>query len=99
MNVEMQELRRIVFKNYYIPSVESISKVGRYWISETRPVAHMLSALLKEAGMHVILCNFPPRWEFVICLVDNYERDSLLEIAYRRHELLEQGADEANLPI
>ena len=61
MNVERQELRGIVFKNYYIPAVESIGKVGRYWVSETRPAAYMLSALLTEAGMHVILCNFPPR--------------------------------------
>ncbi|AXY35081.1 hypothetical protein [Yersinia pseudotuberculosis] len=99
MSIEQEYLRGVVFKNYYIPAVESIGKVGRYWFSETRQAASMLSALLEEAGMRVILCNFPPRWEFVICLIEDYDRDFLLDIAYRRHELLEQDVDERELPV
>jgi hypothetical protein len=99
MNVDHNNLRSIVFKSYYMPAVQSIDKHGRYWLSETRPASNMLSTLLEEAGINVILSSFPPRWEFVICLVGEHDRDLFLEIASQRHKLSEQGIAEVDLPI
>ncbi|EPC3540472.1 hypothetical protein M2R28_10205 [Aeromonas hydrophila] len=99
MHIDKDNLRSIVFKNHYTPAIQSIEMYGRYWFSETRQAAYMLSSLLEQAGMNVVLLNYPPSWEFVICIVESHDRDSLLEIAYQRHELLEQGIDVAELPI
>ncbi|MGY3968382.1 hypothetical protein [Aeromonas enteropelogenes] len=99
MPVDKNNLRNVVLNSHYIPAVQSIEKYGRYWFSETRPAAYMLSSILENAGMNVILLNYPPRWEFVICVVGNHNRDLLLEIADQRHELIEQGIDVADLPV
>lgn len=99
MHIDKDSLRGIVFENYYTPAIQSIEKHGRYWFSETRPAAYMLSNLLEQAGMNVVLLNYPPSWEFVICIVGSHDRDSLLEIAYQRHELLEKGIAVAELPV
>lgn len=99
MSTEKEMRREIVFRKYYFPAIESLGKNRRYWFSEIRPLAHVLPALLKEAGMDIMLCNLPPRWEFVICYTEDYNHNLLLKIAYQRHELLERDVDEADLPV
>ncbi|EFI4048745.1 hypothetical protein GYM24_000002 [Escherichia coli] len=55
---------------------------------------------LRESGMSIILHNAPPRWEFVVYLTESdVDSDDLDEIALRRHELIEQGVAERDLPL
>ncbi|CTP95478.1 hypothetical protein GYM26_000001 [Escherichia coli] len=50
--------------------------------------------------MSIILHNAPPRWEFVVYLTESdVDSDDLDEIALRRHELIEQGVAERDLPL
>ncbi|ELM3749297.1 MULTISPECIES: hypothetical protein [Aeromonas] len=99
MDIDKDSLKDAVLKSHYTSAIQSIEKHGRYWFSDTRPAASMLEDLLQKAKKDVILIDFPPVWESVICLVDSYDRDSLLEIAYQRHELLEKGIDVVELPV
>ncbi|MBL0597481.1 hypothetical protein JD516_06565 [Aeromonas jandaei] len=99
MDIDKESLEEAVSKNHYTSAVQAIEKHGRYWFSDTKPAGYMLEHLLQKAGKNVILLFLPPVWEFVICLVDSYDRDSLLEIAYQRHEFLEKGIDVAELPV
>lgn len=86
------ELREYVFKYLYLSAIENIYKKGRYWFDDSRSVAGMLVNMFEEVGEKVILCNLPPRWEFVIYLVDSENTvDELTKIAVQRHNMLENG--------
>lgn len=100
MLVNNNELREYVFKYLYLPAIESIYKKGRYWFNTSRPAAYMLVNIFEEVGEKVILCNLPPRWEFVIYLVDSGNTvNTLTKIALQRHNMLENGALPQSLPI
>ncbi|MGM7881140.1 hypothetical protein [Yersinia enterocolitica] len=99
-DIDYDALRASVFKQHYVPAVESIGKIGRYWFGGTRQLAAMVATLLEESGMSFILHNAPPRWEFVVYLAENgVKSDDLDKIALRRHELIEQGVAERDLPL
>ncbi|CAI0990362.1 hypothetical protein [Serratia proteamaculans] len=99
-DIDEEALRASVFKQHYIPAVESIGRIGRYWFGGTRQLASMVASLLKESGMSIILHNAPPRWEFVVYLTESdINIDDLDKIALRRHELIEQGVAERDLPL
>lgn len=99
-DIDYDALRASVFKQHYVPAVESIGKIGRYWFGGTMQAASMVASLLRESGMSIILHNAPPRWEFVVYLTEsNVDSDDLDEIALRRHELIEQGVAERDLPL
>ncbi|EDJ1925269.1 hypothetical protein ABXV98_002042 [Salmonella enterica] len=99
-DIDQDALRASVFKQHYVPAVESIGKIGRYWFGGTRQLAAMVATLLEESGMSIILHNAPPRWEFVVYLAENgVKSDDLDRIAFRRHELIEQGVAERDLPL
>ncbi|EPB4256522.1 hypothetical protein ACR3FX_001051 [Yersinia enterocolitica] len=99
-DIDKEALRASVFKQHYIPAIESIGKIGRYWFGGTRQAASMVAFLLIESGMSIILHNAPPRWEFVVYLAESeVNSDDLDEIALRRHELIKQGVAERNLPL
>lgn len=99
-DIDHDALRASVFKQHYVPAVESIGKIGRYWFGGTRQLAAMVATLLEESGMSIILHNAPPRWEFVVYLAENgVKSDDLDKIALRRHELIEQGVAERDLPL
>ncbi|EPD8212114.1 hypothetical protein ACSEBM_002847 [Yersinia enterocolitica] len=99
-DIDEEALRASVFKQHYVPAVESIGRIGRYWFGGTRQLASMVASLLKESGMSIILHNAPPRWEFVVYLTESdINIDDLDKIALRRHELIEQGVAERDLPL
>lgn len=99
-DIDQDALQASVFKQHYVPAVESIGKIGRYWFGGTRQAASMVAFLLRESGMSIILHNAPPRWEFVVYLTEsNVNSDDLDKIALRRHELIEQGVAERDLPL
>lgn len=99
-DIDYDALRASVFKQHYVPAVESIGKIGRYWFGGTRQLATMVATLLEESGMSIILHNAPPRWEFVVYLAENgVKSDDLDRIALRRHEQIEQGVAERDLPL
>lgn len=99
-DIDHDALRASVFKQHYVPAVESIGKIGRYWFGGTRQLASMVATLLEESGMPIILHNAPPRLEFVVYLAENnVKSDELNKIAHRRHELIEQGVAERDLPL
>lgn len=99
-DIDYDALRASVFKQHYVPAIESIGKIGRYWFGGTRQLAAMVATLLEESGMSIILHNAPPRWEFVVYLAENgVKSDDLDKIALRRHELIEQGVAERDLPL
>ncbi|EAQ6103014.1 hypothetical protein DRK59_01500 [Salmonella enterica subsp. diarizonae] len=99
-DIDEETLRASVFKQHYVPAVESIAKIGRYWFGGTRQAASMVASLLRESGMSIILHNAPPRWEFVVYRTESdVNSDDLDKIALRRHELIEQGVAERDLPL
>ena len=99
-DIDKEALRASVFKHHYVPAVESINKIGRYWFGGTRQLASMVATLLEESGMSIILHNAPPRWEFVVYLAENgFKSNDLDKIALHRHELIEQGVAERDLPL
>lgn len=99
-DIDHDALPASVFKQHYVPAVESIGKIGRYWFGGTRQLAAMVATLLEENGMSIILHNAPPRWEFVVYLTESdVNSDDLDKIALRRHELIEQGLAERDLPL
>lgn len=99
MKVDRDELREYVFKYLYLPAIENMYKKGRYWFNSSRPAAYMLENMFEEVGEKVILCNLPPRWEFVIYLVDSDNTvDELTKIALQRHNMLENGTLPQSLP-
>lgn len=98
-DINQETLRAAVFKQHYIPAIESIGSIGRYWFGGTRQVAYMLVHLLDEAGMSVILYNVPPRWEFVVYLADSgFNTEYFKKTASLRHKLIEKGVDKVDLP-
>lgn len=98
MDFDKESLEEAVLKNHYTLAVQAIEKYGRYWFSDTKSAGYMLEHLLQKADKNVILLFLPPVWESVICLVDSYDRNLLLEIAFQRHEFLEKGINVAELP-
>ncbi|MBC3380422.1 hypothetical protein H8I69_14995 [Serratia fonticola] len=99
-DINQETLRAAVFKQHYIPAIESIGSIGRYWFGGTRQVAYMLVHLLDEAGMSVILYNVPPRWEFVLYRADGgFNTEEFKKTALQRHELIEQGVVGTDLPV
>ena len=50
-DIDYDALRASVFKQHYVPAVESIGKIGRYWFGGTRQAASMVASLLRESGM------------------------------------------------
>lgn len=99
MEIDKNELRESVFKNLYLPAVETIYKKGRFWFNDSRAAAGMLVSIFEEAGEKVILYNAPPRWEFVIYLIDSDNTlTELAKIALKRHNMIENGALLESLP-
>lgn len=99
-DIDQEALRAAVFKQHYIPAIESIVSIGRYWFGGTRQASYMLVHLLNEAGMSVICYNAPPRYEFVVYLIDGgFSTEEFKKTALQRHELIEQGVGGADLPV
>ncbi|MGC0836978.1 hypothetical protein [Pantoea agglomerans] len=99
-NIDKEELRAAVFKQHYISATASLGKVKRYWFSASRPAASMLIHLIESGGTSVILHNAPRRWEFVVYMADsNFGIKELNKLALERHELMENGIAENELPV